>query len=136
MKKAIGISFFIGFLIFMTGCKKDSGNSPTPTDTPSVIVITSPNAGTIVLNGSVLKVEGEITDNNNLSTANVVIKNKASGAILFQQQSTTGTVSFYRFLWNWTVSGITVSTNAVIRVTAKDKLGNEVYKEIEVTLIP
>jgi hypothetical protein len=99
-------------------------------------VITSPNAGTIVLNGSVLKVEGEITDNNNLSTANVVIKNKASGAILFQQQSTTGTVSFYRFLWNWTVTGISTSTIAVIRITAKDKLGNEVYKEIEVTLIP
>lgn len=135
MKKVLGLIFIFSLLIFSTNCKKDNGGT-TQTDTPSVIVITVPTPGTVVLNGSVLKIEGEITDNNNLSTANVVVRNKTSGAILFQQSATTGSVSFYRFLWNWTVSGVSSTITATIRVTAKDKLNNEVFKEIEVSLIP
>ena len=136
MKKVLGVVLIVSLLIFTTNCKKDGGSGTPPADVPSVIVITTPTAGTVVLNGSVLKIEGEITDNNNLSAATVVVKNKTSGAILFQQAATTGTVSFYRFLWNWTVTGVTSTITATIRVTAKDKLNNEVFKEIEISIIP
>jgi hypothetical protein len=64
----------------------------------------------------------------------VEIRNKTTGAILFQQSSTTGNVGFYRFLWNWTVTGVTGPTTATVKVIAKDKLNNEVFKEMDVQL--
>lgn len=61
------------------------------------ITVTSPSAIAIYTNGNTLKVEGEMTDNNGLSTARVEIRNKTTTALLYQQSSTTGSVSFYRF---------------------------------------
>jgi len=115
-------------------CNKDDGGTNNVTDTPSSITITNPMAGTIVLNGSTLRVEGEMTDLNLLATAKVEVKNKTTGAVLFQQSNPTSNVSFYRFTWNWIVTGISATTPATVKITAVDKLSNQVTKEVDVTL--
>lgn len=127
--KLILVTFFS--ILMFTNCKKN--NSPEP-DVPGEITITYPTPLVIFINGSVLKVEGEMTDNNVLSLARVEIRNKTTNAILFQQSNTTGNVGYFFFQWNWTVTGITSTTQAIIKVFAKDKLSNEVSKEIEITL--
>ena len=75
-----------------------------------------------------------MTDNNGLSTARVEIRNKTTTALLYQQSSTTGSVSFYRFLWNWTITGITTTTIATVKIVARDKQSKEISREIDVTL--
>ncbi len=123
---------FLPVILFSVSCNKDGGGSEP--DVPSTVTITSPVAMTLYINGTTLRVEGEMADNNVLSSARVEIRNKSTGAILFQQSSTTGNVGFYRFLWNWTVSGVTAPFTATVKVTAKDKLSNEVIKEVDVQL--
>lgn len=131
MKKSVLTAIlFIALCSF--NCKKNN-NTPEP-DVAGTILITSPSPATIYDNGFVLKTEGEMSDNNVLASAKVEIRNKTTGAILFQQTSTTGNVGFYRFLWNWTVTGITTTITATVKVIAIDKLSNQVFKEVDVTL--
>ena len=122
-------------LITITGlhCKKNNNGSTTP-DTAGTITISLPTTGSIYDNGFGLQVSGEMTDNNVLATAKVEIRNKTTGAILFQQTTATGNVSLYRFLWNWTVSGITSPITATVKVIAIDTRSNQVSKEVDVTL--
>ncbi|HMU46967.1 MAG TPA: hypothetical protein PKC72_11395 [Chitinophagaceae bacterium] len=121
---------FITVLLFGS-CKKDSATEP---EVATIINITSPATLAIYLNGSNLTIEGDMSDDNVLSQARVEIRNKSTNAILFQQASSTGNVGFYRFLWNWTITGITTTTMATVKVIAKDKLSNEVSKEVDITL--
>lgn len=136
MKKQLSLLVFIVSILLIGACQKDDGGSSTPaTDTfPSVITVDFPTAGTVYINGANINITGTITDNNNLSTAKVEIKNKTTNAILNQQTSGTGTVTFYRFNWNWTVSGISSPTPGTVKITAKDKNGFEVTKEVDITL--
>ena len=135
MKKHLFLWVLVISIIFTGACKKDSGSdTPTTDSSPSVIVIDIPTTGAIYLNGFNMNVTGTITDNNNLSTAKLEIRNKTTGAILNQQTSTTGTVSFYRYNWNWTVTGISATTPAVVKIIAKDKNGFEITKEVDITL--
>ena len=122
----------ISFVCLSTSCKK-KGNTTEP-EVPSVITITTPTAGTVYINGSGLRVTGNMTDDNVLSVAKVEIRNKVSGTVYNTQSSTTGNVGYFGFDWAWTVTGITTTTQATVKVTAKDKLGNEVYTEVDVTL--
>jgi hypothetical protein len=124
------------FLVFfaVTGCKKDETGNSNVTETPSVINVTLPVASAIYTNGSVLRTEGDISDINGLATATIQIRNKTSGAILYQQSNPTGNVSFYRFTWNWTVTGISSITTATIKITATDKNSVQVSKEIDILL--
>jgi len=128
------LSLFFMAVCMSISCKKNSSSTTPPADTPSDIQITSPTAGTIGINGTNLRIEGTITDNNVLTSARVEIRNKNSGAVLFQQSSSTGNVTFYRFLWNWTITGITSTIQATIKVTAKDKYLYEVFKEVDIVL--
>lgn len=127
----------LSLLIAITtiNCKKDDGGTTNTTDTPGTITITIPTVGNIFINGTPLRVEGEMTDMNVLATARVEIKNKTTGAVLFQQSNPTSNVSFFRFMFSWTVSGISAQTPATIKVTAIDKLSNQVSKEVDVILI-
>lgn len=131
MKNIITILFST---LLIAGCSKDDDSSNPPANIPGTINITSPSSLAIYLNGTVLKAEGDMTDNNGLAIARVEIRNKITNAILFQQSSNTGSVSFYRFLWNWTITGITTTTIATVKVIARDKYSNEVTKEVDVTL--
>jgi len=115
-------------------CKKDNGGNTTVTDRPSVINITKPATGTIYLNGTPLVIEGEMTDLNVLATARVEIRNKTTNAVLFQQSNPTTNVTFYRFQWSWTVSGISGPVPVTVKVTAIDKLAKEVSKEVDAML--
>lgn len=118
-----------------TSCNKDNNNGGGgTTESPSVITYTFPTAGTIVLNGTPLTVEGTIADNNSLASCRVEIRNKTSGAVYYSQTTTTPTTTFYRFTWSWTVTGITVSTPATVKVTARDMNGVEISKEVDVIL--
>lgn len=127
----------LSLLIAITtiNCKKDDGGTTNTTDTPGTITITIPTTSNVFINGTPLRVEGEMTDMNVLATAKVEIKNKATGAVLYQQSNPTTNVSFFRFMFSWTVSGITAPTPATIKVTAIDKLSNQVSKEVDVTLV-
>ncbi len=129
MKIAVS-ALLAGFLFF--SCSKNDNDSET--ESPSVITITKPLTTGIFVEGSPLKVEGEMSDNNVLSSAKLEIKNKGTGAVLHTVTTNTGNVGFYRFDWTWTVNGITGPTTGTVKVTAKDKLGNEVSKEVDVTL--
>lgn len=121
-------------LFILISCKKDSTTTPPGPNVASVINITTPGIGVIYTNGSTLKIEGDVTDNNGLATVRVEVKNKTTNAILFQQSSTAGNATFYRFLWNWVVTGITTITPATVKITAKDLQSNEVSKEVDISL--
>lgn len=122
------------FLLLLGSCKKDTASTPSGPDIASVINVATPGTGVIFTNGSTLKIEGDVTDNNGLSTVRVEVKNKTTNAILFQQSSTAGNATFYRFLWNWVVTGITTLTPATVKITAKDLQSNEVSKEVDIKL--
>lgn len=120
--------------MFAAGCSKDDDNT-TPADSPAVITTTVPAANTTYINGSILQVRGNVTDNNGLSTARVEIKNNATNAILYQQNQSTGNVTYYDLNWDWTVTGITSATNAMVKITVTDRYNNQVTKDIPVILI-
>ena len=125
---------FISF-ISLTCSKKSSNNSnPPPADSPSVFQIDFPHTGVTYTNGYNLVISGTITDNNTVSTAKVEIKNKTTGAVLFQQTSAAGNVYLYRFSWNWIVTGITGSTLATVKITSTDLYNNQASSQMDITL--
>lgn len=119
-------------VISIVACKKDSGTS-IPADTAATIDISTPITGLTYLNGSNLSITGTIADNDVLATAKVEVRNKTTNAILFQQTDNTGNVGFYRYTWNWTISGITGPTPGNVKIISKDKYGRETSKEIDIT---
>lgn len=128
------LSIIAAIAIFSSGCSKDDDNN-TPADSPAVITTTLPASNTTYINGSILQVRGNVTDNNGLSTARVEIKNNATNAILYQQNQSTGNVSYYDLNWDWTVTGITSATNATVKITVTDRYNNQVTKDIPVILV-
>lgn len=131
--------FLLAAFFTVSGCSKDSGSggsggSGGGSNTPGVINITTPVAGTIATNGSTLTVSGDLTDVDGLSQGKVELRNKTTGSVYFQQISGTGGVTFYRFLWSWTVSGITSLTTATLKITCTDRNNNSVTKEIDIQL--
>ena len=112
-------------------CNKDSGTN-IPADTAATIDITTPITGLSYLNGSNLSITGTIADNDVLATAKVEVRNKTTNAILFQQTDNTGNVGFYRYTWNWTISGITGPTPGNVKIISKDKYGRETSKDIDI----
>jgi hypothetical protein len=128
-----GFAALLFIALSFINCKKDSASTPAA-DIAGRIDFTLPIAGSIYDNGLVLKTEGGMNDDNGLASAKVEIRNKTTGAILFQQTSATGNVTFYRFLWNWTVTGITGVIPATVKVIAIDKLSNQIFKEVDITL--
>ncbi len=135
MKKIYPLVFMLTVVFLITGCSKDNDNNTPPADSPSVITITTPPAGTIFINGSTLQVRGNVTDNNALSSARIEIRNTTSNAILYQQNQSTGNVLYYDLNWNWTVTGITSTVNAMIKITVTDRYNYQVTKEVAVVLV-
>ena len=133
MKKVPVFTCILIVAFSFINCKKDSTDT-TPVDVAGNIDITTPVMGTIYDNGIVLKTEGGMSDNNGLASAKVEIRNKTTGTILFQQTTSTGNVTLYHFLWNWTVTGMTSLITATVKVTAIDKLSNQIIKEVDITL--
>jgi len=127
------ISFAI--LPLIISCSKDSDNNGGP-NTPTEIVIDLPTAGQIVFNGANLRIEGTVTDNNIISNVSVQVRNKTTGAVLYSAQSPTPNVSFYRYTYNWSVTGVTSSFIATVKVTGRDVNSNEGFKEVDITLEP
>ena len=121
-------------ITFLFSCKKESGGGGP--SHPTEIVIDLPTNGQIVLNGTNLKIEGTVTDNNVLANVSVQVRNKATGAVLFSSNTTTPSVTFVRYEFNWSVSGITNPTVATVKVTGKDVGGGEAFKEVDVNLEP
>ena len=76
-----------------------------------------------------------MTDNNALSNARIEIRNTTTNAILYQQNQSTGNVLYYDLNWNWTVTGITSTVNAMIRITVTDRYNYQVTKEVAVVLV-
>jgi hypothetical protein len=122
----------ITLFLFFLSCN-DKNNTPPP-DTASDITITQPATGLTFLNGSVIQVRGVIIDNNGISAAKIEIRNKTTGALYFGQQTPTPYVTYYNFSWDWTVTGITAVTPAVIKITCIDKYNYEVSEEIDINL--
>ncbi len=125
---------FIFVSFFSLNCSKSNNNNPPPADTPSNIQIDFPNTGVIYTNGFNLVVSGTIIDNNTVTTAKVEIKNKTTGAILYQQTTSAGNIALYRFSWSWIVAGITAPTPATVKVTSTDFYNYQVSREIDITL--
>ena len=128
MKKILPLLLILTATLMMTGCGKDNDNNTPPADSPSIITITTPPAGTIFINGSTLQVRGNVTDNNALSNARIEIRNTTTNAILYQQNQSTGNVLYYDLNWNWSVTGITSTVNAMIRITVTDRYNYQVTK--------
>ena len=136
MKIFLSCAAFVTILFISLSCNKKNSGSTTPrADMPSDIQIDLPNnTGVIYTTGFPLVVTGIIIDDDILTTANVEIKNKTTGVILYQQTASAINIALYRFQWSWTVTGITVTTPATVKITATDKYGYKVSKEIEITL--
>ncbi len=131
MVRQFSLLTFVLWAALLMNCKKDSGSS-TPADTAATIDITTPVSGLAYLNGSNLSITGTIADNDVLATARVEVKNKTTNAILFQQTDNTGNVGFYRYTWNWTISGITGPTPGNVKIISKDKYGYETSRDIDI----
>jgi len=130
MKQLTTTIIFIASVVLIASCKKSgSGSKDT---TPPVITFIAPAANGFYAAGDTVTVRGTITDDN-VSTASIEIRNKTTNAVLYQQTSTAGNVSFYNFLWKWknTVSAI---TPASVKVVATDASGNQTNLEINITL--
>lgn len=123
-------------LLLLAACSKNSGGGSSTPDNLSVITLSSPSTGLIYLNGGNLKVEGDMVDYDKVASARVQIKNKTSGAVLYEQSVNAGNITTYFFLWNWTISGITASTQATVTVTCRDLRNFEISKAVDVTLSP
>lgn len=132
MKISFNNILFVGLLVFLVACKKDNNN--TPADKPAIIDITKPSTGVSYTNGTALPIEGLIIDDNGLSQARLEIRNKATGTLLNQQSSATGNFNYYNFQWTWTVTGMTATIQAIVKVISKDRYGYEASKELEITL--
>ena len=122
-------------LPLVISCKKDS-NGGGGGSSATQVVIDLPSAGQIVLNGSTLRVEGTVTDNDIIGNVSVQIRNKGTGAVLYSAQVSTASVSFYRYIFNWTVSGVTNPVVATVKVTGRDVNGGDGFKEVDVNLEP
>ena len=120
------------FTLLIAGCTKNK--TATEPDIPGTATITSLSTIAIYLNGTDLKIAGTMTDNNVLASARVEVKNKTSNAILFQQNTPTGNVTYFAFDWTWRITGVTSSIIVIVKVVAIDKLGNETSKEMEIKL--
>ena len=135
MKIFLSCAAFISILFILLSCNKKSGSTTPPADTPSDIQIDLPNnTGVIYTTGFPLAVSGIIIDDDILATAKVEIKNKTTGVILYQQTASGVNVALYRFQWSWIVNGITVTTPATVKITATDRYGYKVSKEIDIIL--
>ncbi len=121
--------FFQGFY----GCSKSSDDNNSSSDISSIIQITSPTEGGIYFNGSIMQVRGTISDPNGLSTAKLEIRT-TGGSVLYTNETSTGSVTYYNLNWNWTVSGITTSTPVTVIVTAKDYNAKLISKQVSLTL--
>ncbi len=132
--KAPLLSLILLISIFSFNCKENGDDTP-PSNQNGSVEIAMPTPNTIYDNGFVMRIEGQMTDNNFISSARVEVRNKTTGAILYQQNTSTPVVSFYRFLWNWTISGITSTITATVKVTVVDQLGNQAFKEVDVMIV-
>ncbi len=132
MRNTFCLLAIIALVPALNGCGNDEDTRPP--DTPSVINIETPIAGTIFLNGTNLQVKGDVADDNALEFVRLEIKNSSSGQVYYQQNNATGNVLFHNFLWNWTVTGISSSTNVTVKVTAVDRYDYQVSKEVNVVL--
>jgi hypothetical protein len=130
----VSFTIIAAFISLASGCSKNDNNS-TPADSPAIITTTSPAPNTTYINGSVLQIRGNVTDNNGLKTAKVEIKNNANSSILYQQNQSTGNVTYFDLNWDWTLTGITTLVNATVRITITDRYNNQVTKDIPVVLI-
>jgi hypothetical protein len=136
MKKHFLVVVLAASVLFTVACNKggDDNSTPTTDTSPSAIVIDFPTAGTLYINGANITITGTIVDNNVLSQARVEIRNKTTGALLNQQAVSTSNVTFYRYTFNWTVTGITAPTQGAVKIIAKDKNNFEVSKEVDILL--
>ncbi len=105
-----------------------------PADSPSVILLTKPTAGTIYINGTPLLVQGTIEDPDGLANVRVEIRKTGTSTVLFQQSQSAGGVTFYNLNRSWTVTGITSNTDAIVKVVATDRYSYEITKEVAVVL--
>lgn len=133
--RIISLAAFVA-LVTTAGCKKDSGGGSTtpPTDTPGIINVTTPGVNAIYTNGSSLNITGDLTDVDGLSQGKVEVKKNSDNSVLFTQTSSTGGVSFYRFNWAWTISGITTITPCTVKITCTDRYSRVVTKEVAIQL--
>lgn len=112
----------------------DKGNAPPPPDTPGIIQLSKPIVNTIYINGTNLLIQGNIEDADGLSAVKVEVKKTSNNEVLFQQSLSAAGVTFYTLDRSWTVTGITGSVNAVVKVTATDRYSYQVIKEINIVL--
>ncbi len=131
--RILGSLLLLSLAFGNVNCSK--GGEPEP-DSPGTITMTMPTTGNVFDNGFPLRVQGEMSDNNVIGTAKLEIRNKATNALLNSQNVNLGSVGFYRFDWTWTVTGVTSAFTATVRVINIDKLGNQVQKDVDVTLNP
>lgn len=132
MKRIFFLPVLAGAVFILNSCKKDS--SSPPANVASVITVDNPTTGLICPNGSPININGTISDDNGLSTAKVEVKNKSTNVTLYQATINTGNTTFYRFTWSYTLTGNTSYVPGSVKVTAKDQLGNEVSKEVDIFL--
>jgi hypothetical protein len=133
--KSIRLIAYVLVIATLTNCSKKDDDVTPAADSPAVITYTSPSTTAITQNGSALTIEGTILDNDGVASVKVEVKNPSNSVVYYTQTTTVANLLFYRFQWNWIVTGITAATVANIKVTTKDANGVEISKEINANLI-
>lgn len=133
MSKSYFLPVTMAALLLISSCKKNSSSTP-PANVAGVVNVDNPTTGLICPNGSPISINGTMSDDNGLSTAKVEVKNKTTNTTLYQATVNTGNTTYFRFSWSYTLTGNTTYSPGSVKVTAKDQLGNEVSKEVDIFL--
>jgi len=133
MRRSYYIVLLAGLCILNNGCGDKKDTAP-PADTAAVIQYTTPSAGATFLNGTTMQVKGNIIDNDGISAVKLEVRNTASNTVMYQQNISTSSVTYFDFNFNWTVAGISSATNATVRVICTDRYSYQVSKDVSVVL--
>lgn len=133
MRRLHYLLLFVFFSVFATQCG-DKGSTPPPADRAAVIQYTTPSAGATFLNGTALQVKGNVTDNDGIASVKVEIRNAASSTVMYQQNISLSSPTYFDFNFSWTVAGISSVTNAVVRIITTDRYSYQVSKDVSVVL--
>lgn len=119
-------------VLLLTGCKKD--DDEVPADTAAVITVNSPVANGLFNNGSPISIQGTIDDVDGLKSAKVEVKHRTAGTVYYTTTAPLANIPRYIFNWNWTVTGMTATVPAVIKITSTDQYDYTTTNEVNITL--
>ena len=112
-------------LIYTPACRK-SKKGPT-------VTITSPAADEQFANDLVIKMKGNVSDENQLHALSIKITDDKTGAVLFTKSPSVYDLTNYTFNESWTVK-VTDWVDATVSVTAENHDGQTTTQTVKIKI--